>query len=87
MFAFLLNLNEVQQFVDRRHQLVIVAKDLAGVVEPEDLDFEMVLREARPYLGEVVGVYGEWTPLAQQSGLYPEPSDEDPWQFINVRVP
>lgn len=59
----------------------------AGVVEPEDLDFETVLRVARPYLGEVVGVYGEWTPLAQQSGLYPEPSDEDPWQFVNVRVP
>lgn len=59
----------------------------AGVVEPDDLDYEAVLRIARPYLGELVGVYGEWTPLAQHSPLYPEAGDEDPWQFVNVRVP
>ncbi|WP_354685180.1 saccharopine dehydrogenase C-terminal domain-containing protein [Cupriavidus necator] len=59
----------------------------AGVVEPDDIDFETVLRIARPYLGEVVGVYGDWTPLSQRSPLFPEPADEDPWQFINVRVP
>ncbi|WP_427309674.1 homospermidine synthase [Cupriavidus sp. H39] len=59
----------------------------AGVVEPDDLDYEAVLRIARPYLGELVGVYGDWTPLAQHSPLYPEAGDEDPWQFVNVRVP
>lgn len=59
----------------------------AGVVEPDDLDFETVLRIARPYLGEVVGVYDDWTPLKRHSALYPEPKDEDPWQFVNVRVP
>ncbi|MEM5276873.1 saccharopine dehydrogenase C-terminal domain-containing protein [Cupriavidus taiwanensis] len=59
----------------------------AGVVEPDDLDYETVLRVARPYLGEVAGVYGDWTPLAQHSQLYPEAGDEDPWQFVNVRVP
>ncbi|UDM48836.1 homospermidine synthase [Cupriavidus sp. MP-37] len=59
----------------------------AGVVEPDDLDYEAVLRVARPYLGELVGVYGDWTPLAQHSPLYPEAGDEDPWQFVNVRVP
>lgn len=58
----------------------------AGVVEPDDLDYQTVLRIACPYLGEVVGVYGDWTPLAQHSELYQEPADEDPWQFINVRV-
>lgn len=58
----------------------------AGVVEPDDLDYETVLRVARPYLGEVVGVYGDWTPLAQHSELFPEPADEDPWQFLNIRV-
>ncbi|MDK3023090.1 saccharopine dehydrogenase NADP-binding domain-containing protein [Cupriavidus taiwanensis] len=59
----------------------------AGVVEPDDLDYEAVLRVARPYLGELVGVYGDWTPLAQHSQLYPEARDDDPWQFLNVRVP
>lgn len=58
----------------------------AGVVEPDDLDFETVLRVACPYLGEVVGVYDGWTPLSQRSSLYPEPADDDPWQFVNVRV-
>lgn len=58
----------------------------AGVVEPDDLDHETVLRVARPYLGELVGVYGDWTPLAQHSELFPEPADEDPWQFLNLRV-
>lgn len=58
----------------------------AGVVEPDDLDYETVLRVARPYLGELVGVYGDWTPLAQHSQLYPPARDEDPWQFLNVRV-
>ncbi|SPA49846.1 homospermidine synthase [Cupriavidus taiwanensis] len=59
----------------------------AGVVEPDDLDYETVLRIARPYLGELVGVYADWTPLTQHSQLYPEAGDEDPWQFVNVRVP
>lgn len=59
----------------------------AGVVEPDDIDFETMLRIARPYLGEVVGVYDDWTPLAQRSPLFPEPADEDPWQFINICVP
>ena len=34
MLAFLLRLNEAQQMVDRRDQLVITAKDFAGVIEP-----------------------------------------------------
>src|SRR5690606_16013065 len=29
----------------------------AGVVEPEDMDFQRVLEVAAPYLGELVGVY------------------------------
>jgi homospermidine synthase len=42
---------------------------------------------ARPYLGEVVGVWGDWTPLAGRSRLFPEAKDgDDPWQFVNFRV-
>jgi homospermidine synthase len=59
----------------------------AGLVEPDDIDFRVVLEAATPYLGEVVGVYGDWTPLKDRSPLFAEPSDAgDPWQFINFRV-
>lgn len=59
----------------------------AGVVEPEDLDHELVLSIAGPYLGELVGVYGDWTPLKNRSRLFVEETDEsDPWQFLNFRV-
>jgi homospermidine synthase len=58
-----------------------------GVVEPEDMDFARVLDIARPYLGEVVGVYGDWTPLQDRERLFPEDLDrDDPWQFKNIRV-
>lgn len=59
----------------------------AGLVEPDDIDFEMVLRIASPYLGELVGVYGDWTPLRDRGVLYGEDLDhDDPWQFKNFRV-
>jgi homospermidine synthase len=59
----------------------------AGVVEADDLDHELVLEVATPFLGEVVGVWGDWTPLKDRSPLFPEPTDpDDPWQFINFRV-
>jgi homospermidine synthase len=58
-----------------------------GVVEPEDMDFNRVLEIARPYLGEVVGVWGEWSPLQDRERLFPEDLDrDDPWQFKNIRV-
>jgi homospermidine synthase len=59
----------------------------AGLVEPDDLDFETVLEIATPYLGDVVGVYGDWTPLKGRSPLFHEDMDnQDPWQFLNFRV-
>lgn len=59
----------------------------AGVVEPDDLDYEDVLEIARPYLGEVVGVYGDWTPLRDRGRPFDEELDrDDPWQFRNLRV-
>jgi homospermidine synthase len=58
-----------------------------GVVEPEALDFTRVLEIARPYLGEIVGVRGEWTPLSGRESLFAEDLDrDDPWQFKNIRV-
>ncbi len=59
----------------------------AGIVEPDDIDHRLVLEIASPYLGELVGVYGDWTPLQERSELYNEVQDrEDPWQFLNMRV-
>jgi homospermidine synthase len=58
-----------------------------GIVEPEEMDFARILEITRPYLGDVVGVYGDWTPLADRERLFPEDLDrEDPWQFKNIRV-
>jgi homospermidine synthase len=58
-----------------------------GIVEPEELDFARVLEIAAPYLGEVVGVWGDWTPLQDRQCLFPEDLDaDDPWQFKNIRV-
>lgn len=58
-----------------------------GVVEPDEVDFQYVLRVCQPYLGEVVGVYSDWTPLEGRGSLFPEDIDtSDPWQFRNFRV-
>lgn len=59
-----------------------------GVVEPEQMDYERVLELCMPYLGEVVGVWGDWNPLQGRLPLlFPEDIDqEDPWQFKNIRV-
>jgi homospermidine synthase len=59
----------------------------AGLVEPDELDHRTVLETALPYLGEVVGVWGDWTPLRDRSPLFDEEKDlDDPWQFLNFRV-
>jgi homospermidine synthase len=59
----------------------------AGVVEPEDIDHELVLQIASPYLGELVGIYGKWSPLQSRNWLFAEEQDrDDPWQFKNFRV-
>jgi len=58
-----------------------------GIVEPDEMDFARILEIAGPYLGDVVGVWGAWTPLAERERLFPEDLDrDDPWQFKNIRV-
>ena len=58
-----------------------------GLVEPEELDFRRVLAVARPYLGRVLGVWSDWTPLTGRGRLFPEALDPtDPWRFANVRI-
>jgi len=60
----------------------------AGIVEADEMDFARCLEVQMPYLGPVVGVYTDWTPLSgREGGLFPDPVDaSDPWQFSNVIV-
>ena len=59
----------------------------AGIVEADEMDYRRCLEVQTPYLGPVIGVYTDWTPLTDRPGLFPEDIDEsDPWQFRNVLV-
>lgn len=59
----------------------------AGIVEADEMDFRRCLEVQSPYLGPVVGVYTDWTPLRGLPGFFPEDLDmEDPWQFRNILV-
>jgi homospermidine synthase len=57
-----------------------------GILEPDELPHREILALCTPYLGELVGIYSDWTPLAGRK-LLAEPGldDSDPWQFRNVR--
>jgi homospermidine synthase len=58
-----------------------------GIVEPDEMDFARILEVCLPYLGTVIGAYGDWTPLQDRGILFPEDVDAaDPWQFKNFRV-
>lgn len=58
-----------------------------GVVEADELDYKRCLDVQKPYLGPVIGVYTDWTPLKDRGVLFPEDLDlDDPWQFKNIIV-
>ncbi len=59
----------------------------AGLREADALDHARVLAVAGPYLGDVVGVYSDWTPLEGRGVLFPEVLDRaEPFRFVNMRV-
>lgn len=59
----------------------------AGILDPDDVDFQRVLEVADPYLGKLVGQYTDWTPLKGRGHPFAEDVDgSDPWQFKNFRV-
>ncbi len=59
----------------------------AGIIDSDESEHDIVMDVARPYLGEIFGVYTDWTPLQGRGKLFPEKMDEeDPWQFENFRV-
>lgn len=58
-----------------------------GIVEPEEIPHEEILRIAKPYLGIMIGEYSDWTPLQGRIKHFAEDVDEnDPWQFKNFLV-
>jgi homospermidine synthase len=58
-----------------------------GIVEADEMDYKRCLEVQMPYLGPVIGVYTDWTPLTDRPGFFPEDLDtSDPWQFKNVLV-
>ena len=59
-----------------------------GIVETDEMDYRRCLEVQRPYLGPVVGVYTDWTPLDERGKLFEEKLDwKNPWQFHNILVP
>lgn len=58
-----------------------------GYCEPEDLPFDFVLSIAKPYLGPVVAIYSDWSPLENRGHLYKQDYDEvNEWSFTNFTV-
>jgi len=62
-----------------------------GVLVPDDLPHEEILKWAMPYLGPFVSKPVDWTPLKNRVDLYekfskPRPKDEDAWQFESFLV-
>jgi len=58
-----------------------------GIIEAEDLNYKRAIEVAKPYLGQLIGAYTDWTPIKNYSNLFPRPIDlTDPWQFKNFRV-
>jgi homospermidine synthase len=95
-----LDINEARDLVEYNSatSLQVAAGVLAGVVwalnnpradivEPDDIPADDILDVASLYLGDVAGVYGDWTPLQGRESLFEEDLDRnDPWQFKNFRV-
>ncbi|HOQ62174.1 MAG TPA: hypothetical protein PKZ08_16220, partial [Vicinamibacterales bacterium] len=59
-----------------------------GLCFPEDLPHEEILRFARPYLGRIVSVRSDWTPLQRHRVYFSENPEaranhEDVWQLRN----
>ena len=62
-----------------------------GVLVPDDLPHEYILRVAKPYLGRWISKPSNWTPLQARADAFngydkPDLDRRDPWQFKNFLV-
>ncbi|MDP3027781.1 MAG: saccharopine dehydrogenase NADP-binding domain-containing protein [Nanoarchaeota archaeon] len=58
-----------------------------GICVPDDLPHDYILDIAKPYLGNLISIPSDWTPLKNRRVYFPEnpdsKADRDPWQFKN----
>ena len=64
-----------------------------GIIEADEMEHKQCLEVQRPYLGEIIGTYTDWTPLEDnfvEKMFKPlregKKDPTDPWQFKNVLV-
>ena len=62
-----------------------------GVVVPDDLPHEYILKIAKPYLGKLISTPSDWTPLKHYTNAFkrhnnPAVDRSDPWQFKNFLI-
>lgn len=62
-----------------------------GVVVPDDIPHEYVLKVSKPYLGRFISKPSDWTPLKHYTNSFeghnnPSVDRDDPWQFKNFLV-
>ena len=62
-----------------------------GVLVPDDLPHNYILKISRPYLGKWISKPSDWTPLKHRANPFgnyrkPDLDPEDPWQFKNFLV-
>ena len=62
-----------------------------GVLVPDDLPHEYVLKIAKPYLGKMISKPSDWTPLKHYQNAFPGYNNpginrKDPWQFKNFLI-
>ena len=62
-----------------------------GVLSPDDLPHEHILKIAKPYLGEFISTPSDWTPLKHYRNVFrgynnPAIDGSDPWQFKNFLI-
>lgn len=69
----------------------MVANPNKGLCVPDDLPYEEILKDAKPYLGPCPSLHADWTPLKHRfdpfsSWKAPEPTEEDTWQFESFLI-
>ena len=62
-----------------------------GVLAPDDLPHEYVLKVSKPYLGKWISKPADWTPLKHYTNAFqghnnPQVDYDDPWQFKNFLI-
>lgn len=66
----------------------VIQNPNCGVVEPDDIDYKKIMEISAGYLGNLIGVYTDWTPTNLRERLFSETriDKSDPLQFKNFLV-